>query len=77
MNIYNTNHYEAHGLNIRGNLFVVDYYEAMTSDPRWGGFGQCVCYDYIEKAKAMITEHLSKPFIIKLTMPVFIVHVEE
>jgi len=48
--------YHKHGCHFFGKLVVVDYWDELEKDPKWGGFNADVTYDYIAKAKNLVKE---------------------
>lgn len=48
--------YHKHGCNFSGKLVVVDYFEDMQRDPRWGQFNSGVSYEYLKQARALVKE---------------------
>ena len=48
--------FHRYGSHFYGKLVVVDYYDDLRNDPKFGNFGAGLTFDYYEKAKRLVAE---------------------
>ncbi len=68
--------YHKHGCHFFGKLVVVDYSENMEKDPKWKQWNAGVSFKYLERAKAIVSEHYGTPKRVLLEMPDYVVEIE-
>jgi hypothetical protein len=68
--------YHKHGCHFDGKLVVVNYYEDMTKDPKWGTFNADLTYKYMGLAARLVKEKYGEPKRVLLGMPDYVVEVE-
>ena len=70
--------YHKHGCNFYGKLVVINYFESMEKDPKWGKFNQGLTFDYIEKATKLVEEKYGKGnFDVLLSIPELVVRLKD
>lgn len=68
--------YHKHGCHFYGKLLVVDYWEDLQKDPKWGTFHVELTLDYVEKAKALVQDSGYKVVRVLLGIPEYVVEIE-
>lgn len=67
--------YERHGEYFEGKLVLVEYWDDLTSDSRYGGFGIALAYEYRDKAARLVAESGYEVQRVLLDYPDYVVRV--